>query len=86
MDSDGESDFDVAMAGPTHVDSESRVARRLVIVSQDMPVVHGQSAATSPEVFHHLNDALVDNDSDTASVSRASEHDNRKSTSQQQVQ
>ena len=41
--SDGQSDFDDdAMAGPTQVDSESAsrvAARRLVIVSQDVPVV-----------------------------------------------
>ena len=70
------------MGGPTHIDSESasRVARRLVIVSQDLPV-HGQpSAATSPEVLHHLNDTLVDNDRDTESVSRATERDNREFT------
>ena len=54
--------------------SASRVARRLVIVSQDLPV-HGQpSAATSPEVLHHVNETLADNDSDTASASRASDN------------
>ena len=47
-----------------------------MIVSQDLPV-HGQLSAAIPDVFHHVNDTLVDNDSDTASVSRASERDNR---------
>ena len=54
----------------------SRVGRRLVIVSQDLPV-HGQPSKATPDVFHHVNDTLVDNDSDTASVSRASERDNQ---------
>ena len=53
MDSDGESDFDDdAMAGPTQVHSESgsRVAaRRLVIVSQDVPVV--------PPEIHAMTDS-----------------------------
>ena len=47
-----------------------------MIVSQDLPV-HGQPSAATPDVVHHVNDTLVDNDSDTASVSRASERDNR---------
>ena len=59
--------------------SASRVARRLVIVSQDLPLL-GQPSAATPDVFHHVNDTLVDNDSDTASVSRASERDNREVT------
>ena len=49
MDSDGESDFDDdAMAGPTQVASESAsrvAARRLVIVSQDVPVVPPETHA-----------------------------------------
>ena len=41
-------------------------------------MVHGQpSAAAGPGVLRHLGDALVDNDSNTASVGRAGEHDNR---------
>ena len=71
MDSDGESDVDdVAMA------SASRVAKRLVIVFQDMLVVHGQPSTATSEVLHHLNDALADNKSETASVSRATGRDN----------
>ena len=53
MDSDGESDFDDdAMAGPTQVDSESAscaTARRLVIVSQDVPV--------APPEIHAMTDS-----------------------------
>ena len=53
MDSNGESDFDDdAMAGPTQVDSESAsrvAARRLVIVSQNVPVV--------PPEIHAMTDS-----------------------------
>ena len=69
-DSDWECGFDdVAMT------SASRVAKRLGIVSHDMPVVHWQPSAVTSEVLHHLNDALTDNNRDTASVSCTSERD-----------
>ena len=62
MDSDGESDLDDdAMTGPTQVDSESvsRVARRLVIVSQDVPVV--------PPEIHAMTDFAAGSDGGASS-------------------